>query len=304
MLNENLISKAKEYYNLSNLYLPLSSGAADFEKGVSVPFLAQNDMGKNIIFLFSDYEKAKSFVKSSDIHIFDNVYPIAKIFKNDKQNGISYLMKNAMDFNISEIYFDYGFSNYFFSCSIIDFIKVNLIKMPNLMVQEKNKTLNFLPIFDYNNPYILANERKKTILDETLSENCTNYLFNEQSLHENCFALSYINDYLLPEAKKDYDKDCINHFTKVCDILKKVISVKLKRQSELFTLSDNNALVVFEKAIYIIYTERFSNKSKNTYVRISDLKKFIKNIKNFDVTRIIVTNGTDYSVVLPISCFE
>lgn len=309
MSEEKAIDTLKKFVE-GDLYILLSTVSANMIAGFSIPFVGQMEEGK-ILFLFSDIYYAKQYCEINGYEVLDGVYPLSKIDKNNVQINLEMVVKIAAHMGITHIDFNPCHETDAFGVLIpwmqkvlgYDLNNISVImsqkEMKKMMDENEGKVkaplrFNPMPIWNFSNPYVISDERKKEIDSIPLKNEITVGEFVDvlkfMPLNELIYLSEVINRRLFRKAKEDGNAADEKLFGRLFGVLDQVIIHALTKL-ELFTLLDNGETFINQgKVAYILYTDRFKYMGDYRYNEI-ELSKFCDELEEKGINSLIITAG-------------
>lgn len=303
---EAVDKRLKELYEAESLYIILSAGMADFERGISVPMVLMPKEEQRIILIFSDYAKAKRYVTEKRPMVVDGVYPIGEIKKSDSINNIDVICANALSIGITAIDFDVDDENGF-GCQLPYFMQLNKMDGQGQVIMTKEEMelvksnggkfkprFNAMHIVDFTNPYALYKERADEVVGALLGESAEQWARDNAAVHELCYGANQLM-FKAVQAEKE-DEELAEKYKKTVDTINEVIFDKLARLEKWYTLvnAENNEIYIKNGAAYIIYTQRYGNRMPEGTKLIAippSVAEFAYVIGDKSVNMVVVTDG-------------
>lgn len=306
--SEAVNAKLKEIYQKDSLYIVLNIYIADLERGLSVPLvlMPKDKEDHKVMVVFTDYEKAKTFVTQKRPMVIDGILPIAEIKKDDKINNMDIICANAMAQGINAIDFDVDDDNGF-GCKLQYFMQINNMSGQGQIVfsneeMEKIKAnggkftprFNAMYIMNFDNPYSLSKERAEEVVNVLLEDDGIEKA-EECTIHELCYGANKLM-YKAAEAEKNKDTQECERLKGLVDDLNEVIFNKLSELKQWYTLKNKETGEIYTKngAAYIIYTPRYGNRMPQGTVLEAfpaSVAEFAYLVGNSPVNMVVVTDG-------------
>lgn len=318
MTEQEAILTAQSIFNSQDLYIMLSVKQADMTNGSSVPYIGAIENGEKILFVFTSYEKAKSYIDKIGYEILDNVYPIAKIDTEDKYRNFYQICNTAVNMGIHNIDID-PTTEGAFCCKILWMLNVNgkepeqasiLLSREEAESIMKNNNgqvplrMNSMPVMNFTNPFKITEDRANELFQhifnggETVGDYMNNF-YNNETIVENCFLCDYINSRFIPSVQEQGKKDDLAYFVQVSKILEKVIWNRVF-EHKLYTITDKSTgkPTINNQSMYLMYTDRFKYTGNYIYQEISDKETVMKFIEENNIHRVVVTDGPNFIAVI------
>ncbi len=261
-----------ELYNMDSLYIILTNGIADFERGLSIPMVLMPKEEQKVILIFSDYEKAKKYVTVKRPMMVDGVLPIGEIKKSDNLNNIDVICANAMALGITAIDFDIDDENGF-GCKLPYFMQLNKMSGQGQIIFSKEEMekikenngkftprFNAMHIVDFTNPYSLSKERAGEVMEKILADGGIEWAVDNAAVHELCYAANQLMFKTVQEEKESTQE--ADKYKSVVNEINELIFNKLAGLDKWYTLTDKETGEIYTKngAVYLIYTPRYANR--------------------------------------------
>lgn len=303
---EAVDKRLKEIYAMESLYIILTTGIADFERGLSLPMVLMPKEEQRVILIFSDYEKAKRYVTIKRPMVVDGVYPIGEIKKDDKINNLDVICANAMAQGVTSIDFDVDDENGF-GCKLTYFMQINKMDGQGQIVfskeeMEKIKANNgkFVPRFNamqianFTNPYNLYKERADEVMDEILSDSGVEWARENAAVHELCYTANQLMFKALQAEKEN--EELGEKYKRTVDSINYIIFDKLAQLKKWYTLTNKDTGEIYIKngAVYLIYTPRYFNRMPEGTVQTElppSVAELAYLIGDKPVKMVVVTDG-------------
>ena len=295
----------KDILAKDELYMLLSFRAANYLKGESFPFVGQWDAKSKFLVVFTSYEQAKKYIDDSIYEKPSGMYMLARLEKDADKNLIT-ILTEAIAVGIQHLEVDPS-EEKALGCTIEWFFEAADIRIPAQETggSQAEKRLSLLPIWQFQNPYLVSPERAQIIINQvfqsggTVEEFKTRFL-TSQTLAENCFVADCLNSKLIPQARNNNRMDDIEYFRRVNVVLEHVVWSRLDEEAELYVYLDpaTDKLFVNREAMYVLYTDLYKHQSRFKYRRVEGKQEIIDLMQQNQVQKIIVTDGLTNMIVL------
>lgn len=317
--SEAVDKRLKEIYETEKLYILLTAGMADLERGISIPMVLGPNETEKVILIFTDYKKAVRYLdEKRPAAIVDGVYPIGEIIKSDKIQNIDVICANALALGITAIDFDVDDENGF-GCKLPYFMQVNKMDGQGQIVLTKEEMekikendgkfaprFNAMYIVNFTNPYALYKERADEVMEALVKDGALEWAKENAQIHELCYGANRLMSMASQEEnKKSGDAE---KYIALVDGLNEVIFDRLSRLDRWHTLENRETgeLFVHNGIVYIVYTTRYANRLGRENV----LKAFPPSVAelaylvgNKEVKLVAVTDGPNIMHVIDRAVF-
>lgn len=317
--NEAVDKRLKEIYEQEKLYILLTPGMADLERGISIPMVLGPNETEKVILIFTDYKKAVRYLdEKRPAAIVDGVYPIGEISKSDKIQNIDVICANALALGITAIDFDVDDENGF-GCKLPYFMQVNKMSGQGQIIFTKEELekikandgkfsprFNAMYIMNFTNPYALYKERAEEVMEALLKDDAAEWAKENAEIHEICYGANRLMSMASQEEyKKSGDAE---KYIALVDELNEVIFDKLSKLDRWYTLANRETgeLFVHKGIVYVVYTPRYANRLGNENVLKSfppSVAELAYLVENRDVKLVAVTDGPNIMHVIDRSVF-
>jgi hypothetical protein len=314
------VDKRLEYiYNKEELYIILTMGPADLEKGYSLPMILLPEENKRLILIFTEYESAVNYVTKLRPMVVDGIMPIAEIKKSDKIHNIDVICANALAMGITEVSFDAGERNGF-TCKLQYFMQLN--KMPGkgqiVFTKEELEKIkenggkftprfNAMKIMNFTNPYIIYKARAEEVVENVLGEDGVEWARENAEVQELCYAA---NQLMLRDAKaqRENNEDEKEKYKELVYKINDVIFDKLAKLDTWYTLVNKETGEIYTQAngAYLLYTPRYANRlPAGTEIKAipPSVAEFAYAIGDAPVNAVVVTDGPKIMHIIERSVF-
>ena len=308
--------RLREIYAMDSLYIILTMGIADLDRGYSIPMVIMPSEGERVILIFTAYEKARKYAEERRPMALDGVVPIAEIKKSDKLHNIDVICANAAALGITAVNFDVDDENGF-GCKLPYFMELNDMSGQGQVVFTKEELeqikangnkfkprFNAMPIIDFENPYRLLQSRADEVEENVLAEDGLDWARENAALHELCYTANS----LTAKASDGADEETAEKYRSIVDGLNEIIFDKLAELDRWYTVADKQTqkICIKDGIVYLIYTPRYANRMAPGLTQLSlppsvaELNYLIGDEK---VEKVAVTDGPKIMHIIDRSVF-